>query len=596
MRNVRTITKILILVITMLALMGTIAFVGYRTSIGITKAVHYTYENYTLPAMWILEAKAQVIQIRRLVVRIFNEGNIEEIPKIEEIVLANRKIFDEYLNKYQRTDLTKEETDALNNLKKLEAEVTSKHGEIIAAAKSQDEGQKMSLSLRLFQYGDITLTENAYLTAFTDLANMLTRLADEANANVESTADRAAMTIMTVTFFSVIVGVVLALFISRCITQPMTTTQKSIENFAKGDLTSTFSTYGRDEIAVMAQNLHRMSESLKDVIRHVNTTSINVSETAHDFSAMAEETNASVGAFRSNIDEMGANLEALDSVSDQISVAVKEVALGAQTTADKGTDIAKKVDAATTAGDAGMSAVHNVVDGIGRVAASSRRSATAVTELGNSARQIQGFVSQISGIADQTNLLALNAAIEAARAGEAGRGFAVVAEEVRKLAEESNVAAKNITELASAVTSELDTIVSYAQESASDSETAKKLSSETEKAIKNMIDYLHDIAEATQDLAAVAEEQAASSEEMTEAIRGMSEKIATTANAGKSIRESVAEVALASERIAEGAESLSSLSLDLQEELTFFHMEKEELTDSSRENVSGIKALPGQKG
>jgi methyl-accepting chemotaxis protein len=206
-------------------------------------------------------------------------------------------------------------------------------------------------------------------------------------------------------------------------------------------------------------------------------------------------------------------------------------------------------------------------------------------------------VSQIGSIADQTNLLALNAAIEAARAGDAGRGFAVVAEEVRKLAEESNVAAKNIAELASAITSELDMIVKYSQENADDSSKAKMLSSDTETAIANMLSYLKEIASATQDLAAVAEEQAASSEEIAEAVQGMSGKINDTANAGVNIRTSVAEVAAASEKMAEGSENLSSLSGELQERLSFFRLDESSRGGNTAQakNKSQLKALPGAR-
>jgi methyl-accepting chemotaxis protein len=81
------------------------------------------------------------------------------------------------------------------------------------------------------------------------------------------------------------------------------------------------------------------------------------------------------------------------------------------------------------------------------IAETVQSAAGTIEELGRSSAQIGEIVTVINGIADQTNLLALNAAIEAARAGEHGRGFAVVAAEVRKLAERSQVAAKEISEL-----------------------------------------------------------------------------------------------------------------------------------------------------
>jgi methyl-accepting chemotaxis protein len=333
-----------------------------------------------------------------------------------------------------------------------------------------------------------------------------------------------------------------------------------------------------------------MSSALNRVIGAVNDGSRNISETAHEFSATAQETNASVEEFRANVEDMGSNLDRLASSSEEINASVEEVAAGAQATAEKGTSIARRVDEALTAGDSGVDAVKRVVGSISEVAESSATTTTAVLELGSRARQIQGFVSQIGGIADQTNLLALNAAIEAARAGDAGRGFAVVAEEVRKLAEESNVAAKNIAELASKITSELDSIVNFSQANAEKSTKAKELSADTESAINKMIEYLREIAGSTQDLAAVAQEQAASSEEIAETVQNMSVRISDTAKAGDNIRSGVTDVATAAERIALGADGLTGLSADLAEMLAFFTIAGRQ--EYSPPRTDRLRALP----
>jgi methyl-accepting chemotaxis protein len=148
-----------------------------------------------------------------------------------------------------------------------------------------------------------------------------------------------------------------------------------------------------------------------------------------------------------------------------------------------------------------------------------------------------------------------------------------VAEEVRKLAEDSNAAAKNIEGLAATITSELATITKYSQDNVVSCDNVKVLSGKTEDAIAKMLENLHEISAATEDLAAVAEEQAASSEEIAESVQGMSVKIGGSATASGNIRASVAEVASASERVAGDAENLSGLSVDLQNELAFFKMD-----------------------
>jgi methyl-accepting chemotaxis protein len=238
------------------------------------------------------------------------------------------------------------------------------------------------------------------------------------------------------------------------------------------------------------------------------------------------------------------------------------------------------VDDAMSAGESGMSSVSRAVSSIDMVAQNASEAAKSVQELGARTRPIQNFVSQIGGIADQTNLLALNAAIEAARAGEAGRGFAVVAEEVRKLAEDSNVAAKNIEELAKTITSDLDKVVSISLSNAKASEETKGLSKEIEEIIGSMLSYLKEIAGATQDLAAVSEEQAASSEEIAEAVQSIAARVGSTAESGEHIRTGVGEVSSSAEQVAQRADGLAKLADGLQDLLLFFNLGDEQAPTS----------------
>ncbi|MDR3231129.1 MAG: methyl-accepting chemotaxis protein [Synergistaceae bacterium] len=570
-------TKLSVLSGVPLILLIFITGINYVSSSRVNKSFIYSYENYAAMAADLAIVRADMQANFKNILKTVTYEDKDYIKQVMAEYETRLRDISDLIAIYAATPMIEEEKRLFAKFQGLYDRLLKAQVEALRLG-SENKTEEAHLYYR-HDLEPLGLETNA---AMRDLSELLMKTADQyQNESVAMSNSSTRMTTL-IAVIAAIFTIVMSFLVSRMITKPLGNAKDSVVLFAAGDLMVDFRTKGKDAISQMCNELDKMVSALRGVVTSVQDASGHLSDSAQNFSSTAVETNASVEEFRSNVDEVTSNLVVLASTSEEINASVEEVAVGAQTTAQKGTDIARRVDDAMKAGDVGMNAVHSAVEGVGRVAASSAASATAITELGSRARQIQSFVSQIGSIADQTNLLALNAAIEAARAGDAGRGFAVVAEEVRKLAEDSNVAAKSIAELASTITSDLDRIVGYAQENTTDSNKAKDLSSDTETAIGNMLDYLREIANATQDLAAVAEEQAASSEEIAEAIQDMSAKINRTATAGENLRTGVADIATASGKVADGAESLSGLSDTLQNEIAFFKLDGEKTKKPGR--------------
>jgi methyl-accepting chemotaxis protein len=373
-----------------------------------------------------------------------------------------------------------------------------------------------------------------------------------------------------------VVGLTIATIFLVLVASYLRRIAKKIISFAMlaagGDFSKKIDITECDEFGTLEKHLNQMVENMGSIYSHSVNTNNKIVDTSKRFSSLAQRTKDLVGDFRSNVDEMGTNLNSLSTSTEEVNAAVEEVSAGAQAMAEKGTSMASQVDSAMKAGEDGTNAVRLVVKDIEAVAKDAWEAVQSVQELSSRTRQIQNFVTQIGGIADQTNLLALNAAIEAARAGDAGRGFAVVAEEVRKLAEDSNIAAKNIATLAETITGDLDKVVAVSQGNAKASEEARELSAQTEGLIDNMMKYLRDIAGGTQDLAAVSEEQAASSEEIATSVQNIAERVTSVASASDNIRGSVADAAASAEQMAQGAENLAKLANDMETVLSSFSL------------------------
>ena len=386
-------------------------------------------------------------------------------------------------------------------------------------------------------------------------------------------ASRARTAALGVVGAALAVALLLGALVTRSITGPMGQMVVNLERLAADlDLSFRSRETARDEIAAVRRAIARFFDQFEEAIRSVGRISLEVNGHAQTFSATAEEANAAVEEVRSQVDVTASRIESLASGAEEVNASVEEVSAGAQTAAVRSTEVAGQVEEARAAGDRGNEAMGQAVDSVARVARDARASMGRVQDLETRARQIQGFVAQIGGIADQTNLLALNAAIEAARAGEAGRGFAVVAEEVRKLAEESDGAARNIADLAQAIAKDLEDVVTAVDRTSGNAQGARDQARSVEDAIRAIQEALGQITQASQDMAAVAQEQAASSEEIAEVVQGATDRTRQVAASSDSVRSGMDRILESAERVASRSGDLSANVRDLDHRLGRFRI------------------------
>jgi methyl-accepting chemotaxis protein len=200
--------------------------------------------------------------------------------------------------------------------------------------------------------------------------------------------------------------------------------------------------------------------------------------------------------------------------------------------------------------------VAETIEGMGRISIVVLKSAATVHALGKSSDQIGEIIQVIDDIADQTNLLALNAAIEAARAGEQGRGFAVVADEVRKLAERTSKATKEIALMIKQIQNDTNEAVLSMEEGTKEVERGKELADQAGEALREIIEGSEKVVDVITQVAAASEEQSSAAELISRSIEAISN---VTSESATGISE-----------IAKTSENLNRLTANLQHLISKF--------------------------
>lgn len=326
---------------------------------------------------------------------------------------------------------------------------------------------------------------------------------------------------MTLIFLiaGLVIGAGTAVFLTRSITKPLALVTDSISEVSRGNLTiDPVQVSSRDELGLLAHSTNDMIVGLRRLIASVLESAQNVAAASQQISASSQE-------IAGGASSQATAAQSVNELFRELSIAIDSVAQSAEASADLSTQ-AKEM------AQEGGTTIHSTVAAMTQVERQ-------MSLLQDDSGKIGQIIAVIDDIADQTNLLALNAAIEAARAGEQGKGFAVVADEVRKLAERSGNATKEIASIISGM--QKNTLQSVDAVS-----HAVALAHKIGTAFEQIVAKVNETAVQVNEIAAASEEQAAQAGEVlgaVETIAAASEEAAAAAEETASSTQSLAKMA-----------------------------------------------------
>jgi methyl-accepting chemotaxis protein len=333
----------------------------------------------------------------------------------------------------------------------------------------------------------------------------------------------------------------------------------AIENPSKDELGQVASAVNglRDQIVSALDAYNQTAERLRETIGQVAQTAGSVGTSSKDMASTSEETGRATGEIAHAVGDVAMGAERQVRMIEDARAAAEEVARAVAESAENASDTAAIAVQARQFAQDGVTAAEQANAVMLSVSESSVSTSQAMGGLAAKSEQIGAIVNTITGIAEQTNLLALNAAIEAARAGEQGRGFAVVAEEVRKLAEESQRAAHEISTLIAAIQDETTKAVSVVEDGARRTEQGTAVVEQTREAFVKIGGSVDDITARIEQIAAVSAQIAASATSMQESIGEAAAVAEQSSAATEQVSASTEETSASAQEIAASAQELS---------------------------------------
>ncbi|MGM0640987.1 MAG: methyl-accepting chemotaxis protein [Thermotogota bacterium] len=369
--------------------------------------------------------------------------------------------------------------------------------------------------------------------------------------------NRLNIIIIAVVIVSVLILVTL---FAKYLLKPIKNIQTNVEYISNDDLSHELKQERKDEFGLIGNLFEKIRQTIREIIEKIKNESSSINKGADRIEESAVQNVEEIEGIRSSIESIQRNTESVAASVEETTASIEDVSAGAKSISQSANELSEKTSSIVEKIDGSKKEINSMMESVDKIETLMNTNNRSIQQLSGQTDSIRDITESIHDIAEQTNLLALNAAIEAARAGEAGKGFAVVADEIRKLAEESSVAAGKIE-------NNIDVLVNDSSKVADESNKVTNNVKEMTDSIKNVARSLEDVISSVEEISTMIENTTASSQEQGASTEQINDSINMI---NKSVQAIVSEVNDISDKVENqygSMKELQNLSADLNQSI-----------------------------